>query len=162
LARILNSSSRWITSTSRRQTTSRSSFSACFVGSRCPSRDSGNRWEREQPGCYANSQIMARTGFTPPRKQRMVMRSVVFGELKFWPRNWPVNQLTHEAESERSRLFALKAGFPKGCGDPRREMRVSVPNGLLSGSGSNHGGWARTPGATLSNSLTLSLTSVVP
>ena len=47
---------------------------------------------------------------------------VLPGELKFWPRNWPVNQLTHEAESERSRLFALKASFPRGlrrC-SPRR------------------------------------------
>ena len=64
-------------------------------------------------------------------------KRVSFGELIFWLRNWPVNRLTHEVESECSRLFALKVGFPRVCDDARRDARRSVPIGLLSGSGSN-------------------------
>ena len=43
------------------------------------------------------------------------------------------NQLMHEAEGHCPRLFALKASFPRGCGDARRDARLSVPQRLLSG-----------------------------
>ncbi len=87
--------------------------------------------------------------------QRPIAERVRIGELRFLARKEPVNQLTQKAESDRSRLFAFLAPFSRVCGDSKRAARVLVPNRLLSGCESNHGGWARTPGATLSNSLTL-------
>lgn len=119
-------------------------------------------YRRKPPKGTRNRQGVGANGFTSRAKESIVTKRVPLGELKFWYRNCQVNQLTHEAESECSRLFALKGGFPRVCDDSYRQPEISVPNGLLSGSGSNHGGWTSTPGATLSNSLSLSLTSVVP
>jgi len=91
--------------------------------------------------------------------ESIVTKRVALAELRFLARKEPVNQLTQKAESECSRLSAFLAPFSRVCDDSERAARDLVPNRLLSGSESNHGGWARTPGATLSNSLTLWLTS---
>jgi hypothetical protein len=73
----------------------------------------------------------------------MLPMSFSHGELRILARNEPVNQLTQKAESDRSRLFALKAWFSKGlrrfgrCGasfssepvalDPREKVAKSRP-----------------------------------
>ena len=94
--------------------------------------------------------------------ESIVTKRVALAELRFLARNEPVNQLTQKAESDRSRLFAFLDPFSRVCDDSSHETEILVPQRLLSGSESNHGGWARTPGATLSNSLTLWLTSATP